>query len=159
MYEQQQNNDPPARQGLLFKPENNTGDIARFFLLFQGDQGIHGHTAILTPRLNQTSSWCLCFLQRSNTLRIFGFLGGGRVHADDSVYVCGGSLSLPVALRPVPAGRAMCLNRRPTQPPSPFLPPEMPEMEPLDGWTGGVPGGSADVRACVWASGVRGGCP
>ena len=37
----------PSQQGLLFKPANNTGDIARFFLLFQGDQGIqrpYGHT-------------------------------------------------------------------------------------------------------------------
>ena len=33
-------NDPPARQGLLFKPANTIGNIARFILLFQGDQGI-----------------------------------------------------------------------------------------------------------------------
>ena len=30
--------DPPARQELIFKPENTTGDVARFILLFQGDQ-------------------------------------------------------------------------------------------------------------------------
>jgi hypothetical protein len=37
--EPQRNNDPPGRQGLLFKPANTTGDIARFILVFQGDQG------------------------------------------------------------------------------------------------------------------------
>ncbi len=37
--EQQRNNNPPARQGPLLKPANITGDIARFILLFQGDQG------------------------------------------------------------------------------------------------------------------------
>ena len=29
----------PDRQGLPFRPANTTGDIARFILLFQGDQG------------------------------------------------------------------------------------------------------------------------
>ncbi len=33
--------DPLARQGLLFKPANTTGDIPRFSLLFKGDQGIY----------------------------------------------------------------------------------------------------------------------
>ncbi len=34
---------------------------------------------------------------------------------------CGGSLSLHVAWRPVPAGRSTCLSRWPTQPPRPSL--------------------------------------
>ena len=38
--EPQRIHNPPARQGLLFKPVNTTGDIARFILLFQGDQGL-----------------------------------------------------------------------------------------------------------------------
>jgi hypothetical protein len=37
--------DPPARQELLLKPENTNGDIARFILLFQGDQGSRIPTA------------------------------------------------------------------------------------------------------------------
>ncbi len=32
--------DPPARQGLLFKPADTTGDIAWFLFLFQGYQGL-----------------------------------------------------------------------------------------------------------------------
>ncbi len=43
--------DKAAQQGLLIKPANTTGDIARFILLFQGDQGFQwpngqdkGHT-------------------------------------------------------------------------------------------------------------------
>ncbi len=41
--------DPLARQELLFKPKNTTGDIAQFFLLFQGHQRIqrpNGHLSI-----------------------------------------------------------------------------------------------------------------
>jgi hypothetical protein len=47
-------NDPPARKGLLFKPENTAGDIARFILLSQGDQGF-GHGLMVT--LSMVRSW------------------------------------------------------------------------------------------------------
>jgi hypothetical protein len=58
--------DPPAQQGLIFKPANTNGDIARFILLFQGDQGFqrpNGQNSIrmLTPydffRVFSFSEW------------------------------------------------------------------------------------------------------
>ena len=45
-HKQQRNNDPPARQGLLFKPANTTGDIARVSLsslALQQAKGRGGH--------------------------------------------------------------------------------------------------------------------